>query len=178
MKTTNKIAAILLITFCISVMIFSCEKKDPDPGHFTVRMTDAPANYVKVNVDIIAMEVNHTSLGWSNIAINAGIYNLLELQNNVNVILANNVDLPPGTINQVRLILGSNNSLITLTDTFELKVPSGAETGLKINLNQTIQPNKTVEVLLDFDANTSVVAEGNGGYHLKPVIKVLSVNQF
>lgn len=178
MKTAIRISRFLMILICTIGILISCKKKEPDPGHWTVRMTDAPADYVKVNVDIIGMEVNHNNGGWINVPINTGIYNLLELQNNVNVVLANNVELPSGEISQMRLILGTNNSLVTITGTHELKVPSGSESGLKLNLDQTLLPNKTVEILLDFDANASVVDQGNGGYSLKPVLKIKSVNQF
>ncbi|OFX58220.1 MAG: hypothetical protein A2046_09365 [Bacteroidetes bacterium GWA2_30_7] len=161
----------------IAGTIDSCKKKI-DYGEMTIKLTDAPADYVQVNVDVIGLEVEHETEGFINIPIYTGVYNLLDLQNNVSVILAEKVKIPEGKINQIRLILGTNNTLITnLLDTFSLKIPSGSESGLKINIDEVIIPDKTIVILLDFDANTSVVDTGGGKFLLKPVIKVKSVNQ-
>ena len=54
-----------------------------------------------------------------------------------------------------------------------LKVPSGAQSGIKLNANFTVQPDQVTDLLLDFDACKSVVVAGNSGqYLLKPVIRV------
>jgi hypothetical protein len=55
-----------------------------------------------------------------------------------------------------------------------LKVPSGSQTGLKIVNGFDITANQTTELILDFDAQRSVVIAGSSGqYLLKPTIKVL-----
>ena len=38
-------------------------------------------------------------------------------------------------------------------------------------------PNETYEILIDFDAEKSVVKQGKGKFNLKPVLKLESVNQ-
>lgn len=178
MKTFFKLITVVLVFASVAIITNSCKKEDPKAyGQMTVKMTDAPADYLEVNVDVIGIQVHHESSGWVTLPVNAGIYNLLDLQNNVTMALATNVQLPVGKISQIRLILGSNNSLVTVQDTFDLKVPSGEESGLKINLHETIQPHSIMEIVLDFDAATSVVESGVGRYHLKPVIKVKSVTQ-
>lgn len=176
MKTLIKIAATVILGLGFVFLLNAC-KKDPANGYMTVQMTDAPADFLKVNVEVVDVQVHHEIAGWTSLPTNAGIYNLLDLQNNVSVALASHASVPAGKLNQLRLILGANNSLITVTDTFELKVPSGAETGLKMNLNHTLSPNKHMIIVLDFDAAASVVDQGNGSYSLKPVIKVKSVSE-
>ncbi|HRH64576.1 MAG TPA: DUF4382 domain-containing protein, partial [Bacteroidia bacterium] len=71
----------------------------------------------------------------------------------------------------------TNNSLVSTTGTYSLKVPSGAETGLKVNVNQVIAPKGNLQIVLDFDAFASIVVQGNGSFSLKPVIKIKSVIQ-
>lgn len=176
MKTILKITSAIAIVIMIILTPTAC-KKENMMGAMTVAMTDAPAQYSEVNVDVTGLQIHHENAGWMNLQINTGIYNLLELQNNVNVILANNVQIPIGKITQIRLILGERNSIVDSLGTYPLKVPSGSESGLKINMNQTIVANNSVFILLDFDANASVVVHGNGSFSLKPVIKIKSVIQ-
>lgn len=175
MKTKMKIACVVLL-MALCLIPAAC-RKDNQTGRMTIAMTDAPANYAQVNVEVIGVEVHHESSGWISLPVNQGVYNLLDLQNNVSVVLASNAQLPVGHITQMRLVLGSNNSLVDSLGSYPLKVPSGAESGLKININEVIQPNHTISILLDFDAYASVVVEGVGRYSLKPVIKVKAVTQ-
>ena len=54
----------------------------------------------------------------------------------------------------------------------DLTVPSGAETGLKLNVNARINAGVTYKLLIDFDAGRSVVKAGaSGSYNLKPVLR-------
>lgn len=176
MKTVIKIVSTVILGIGFAFLVNSC-KKDPANGYMSVKMTDAPADYLKVNVEVLDVQVHNEASGWVSLPTNAGIYNLLDLQNNVTVALASHANVPAGKLNQMRLVLGSHNSLITVADTFDLKVPSGEETGLKMNLSYNLSPNKHMVVVLDFDAAASIVDKGNGSYSLKPVIKVKSVTE-
>ena len=64
--------------------------------------------------------------------------------------------------------------MIDLNDVYhELKVPSGSQSGYKIVGGFDINANSTTELILDFDANRSVVVAGNSGqWLLKPTVKV------
>lgn len=175
MKTNFKISLIIIVAAVCAVTLSACKKKN-EMGRMNVAMTDAPALYTHVYVDVKAVNVHSENAGWVNLPVNQGVYDLLTLQNNVSVVLVNNVNFPVGRISQIRMDLGSNNSLVdTLGTKYPLAVPSGSESGLKVNVQQDIVPNSSVDVLLDFDANASVVAEGNGRFSLKPVIKVKSI---
>lgn len=180
MKT--KINLTLLATLLLAAT--ACNKENMNKGAMTVKMTDAPGLYAQVNVDIHSVEVHYsdssdsTSGSWVSLATNAGVYDLLQLQNNITAVLADSVELPVGKINQMRLILGTDNTVMLLDSSIvDLNLSSQMNTGLKFNLNTTIEPDKTVEVLIDFDAEKSIVVQGNGEIRLKPVIKVKSVNQ-
>ena len=55
----------------------------------------------------------------------------------------------------------------------ELTIPSGYQTGVKLVHKFEIVPDRTVDLILDFDACASVVKAGkNGKYLLKPTIKI------
>lgn len=175
MKSISKIVlSAVAVALTVGAITTGCKKSSPQSGYMTVSMTDAPADFVKVNVDVTGFEIHHENSGWISLPINQGIYNLLDLRNNVSVILASHVDIPIGKINQIRLILGNNNSLQDSTTTYPLTIPSGSETGLKINIDQVIMSNQNLDLLVDFDAAASIVDKGNGTYSLKPVLKIKS----
>lgn len=159
------------------IIFFTACKKEDQTGRMTVKMTDAPAAYLSVNVDVTGLSVNTSENGWIDLPVNAGVYDLLTLQNNVDVVLAGNATLPAGHINQLRLQLGPANSIVTVNGTFPLTIPSGSETGLKVNIDLDLLPDHTMVLLLDFDANASVVENGAGDFSLKPVIQLKSVVQ-
>jgi hypothetical protein len=107
---------------------------------------------------------------------NAGIYDLLKIQNDVTAVLTQDTKLPVGEITQLRLMLGTHNSLFISNDSeFSLTVPSAYNTGIKINVNTSVSSAQHLVITLDFNAERSIVVEGNGDYILNPVIEVKSV---
>ncbi len=95
------------------------------------------------------------------------------------------VDLPAGDYTQVRLIIGKTpedtnlpyaNYVVdksTPANIYELKVPSGTNTGFKIVENFIIADKQTLELVLDFDASRSIIQAGNSGqWLLKPTVKI------
>lgn len=159
----------------VSIFLFSCTKEKrvvpPEPTPYYIRMTDAPGPYTAVNVDIQAVEIvgNGTSVTLNT---NSGIYNLLDFSNGADTLIATG-SLNVSKVQQIRLILGPNNSVATGGTVYPLTVPSGSESGLKLQVHQTLQAGVAYYVLLDFDANQSVIQEGNGNYRLKPIIRTV-----
>ncbi len=140
---------------------------------YTVRMTDAPGPYNQVNVEILGVEI--TGNGGKNIMLNVkpGIYNILDYVNGLDTVIATG-SIDSGTVEQIRLILGPNNSVMVDSVTYPLTVPSGEQSGLKIQVHQHISAGVAYSVLLDFDANKSIIRQGNGKYKLKPVIRTIN----
>jgi hypothetical protein len=159
-----------------TAMVMNACKDDSSPSAETypyeVRMTDTPGQYTAVNVDIRSVEI--TGTGGQNVTLNVnpGIYNLLNFSNGLDTLLASSV-LGVSTIQQIRLILGPNNTVVVDSVTYPLSTPSAEQSGLKIQVHQTLQPGILYSVLLDFDANKSIVQTGNGSYKLKPVIRIV-----
>jgi hypothetical protein len=163
----------------IAAAAFSSCKKEEEAGtgSIMVRMTDAPAAYQQVNVDIQQVEVHLVPASgngqWISLPTKAGIYDLLTLQNGIDTSIVALTQLPTGKITQMRLILGPNNSVMENNVVSPLTVPSGSQTGIKIPGPIPVIANSTLSVLIDFDAAKSVSQQGNGDYQMKPVIQVL-----
>jgi hypothetical protein len=160
------VAALLLIT------AGSCNKEETGSSRMTVKMTDAPGDFQQVNVDVIEVKVHHSVDGWVSLPTAAGIYDLLTLQDSVTTVLVNQGQLPAGHIDQFRLVLGPNNTVMVDSLIYPLATPSAQQSGLKINVNFDFAPNETYELLMDFDAGQSIIQHGNGDYSLKPVINL------
>lgn len=167
-----------LFVSLFAVLVFSsCSKTEENGSDGTatlaIRLTDAPANYDEVNVDIQGVEVKGPAGGAVSLNINAGVYNLLDFVNGIDTLIASG-SIQAGTITQIRLILGSNNSIKVNGVTYPLSTPSAQQSGLKLLVNKTLAPGIAYMLLLDFDAQQSIVEQGNGQYSLKPVIRVVN----
>jgi hypothetical protein len=55
-----------------------------------------------------------------------------------------------------------------------MDTPSAEESGLKLNVHETLQSGVVYTIWLDFDANKSIVETGSGTYKLKPVIRTFT----
>lgn len=139
-----------------------------------MRLTDDPANYDAVYIDIQAVEVTMSgSAAVTLVPIRPGIYNLLSFRNGLDTLLLR-ADVPAGSVSQMRLILGENNSVVVDGVNYPLKTPSAQESGLKLNLKETFVAGNAYEIWIDFDAGKSIVETGSGKYILKPVIRAYS----
>jgi hypothetical protein len=175
------LTTVFLISFAISIFIFSCsESTSPESGQGQLKMTmvDAPSGYDQVNIVVTRVEVHKSgsdeNSGWVVINNNLATYDLIKLRNGASVVLGDN-SLDVGHYTQIRLILGSGSNVVVNGIVFSLNVPSGTQTGIKLNHEFDIQPDILYELMLDFDAEHSIVYTGNEQYKLKPVIRVVPV---
>lgn len=162
-----------------SLLIASCskdDKSDTDPGtsSLSVRMTDAPANYNAVYIDLKGVEITGSAGNATLLNVNAGIYNLLTFSNGMDTLIATG-NLMAGKVEQVRLILGDNNSVVVDSVSYPLSTPSAQQSGLKLQVHEEFLAGVAYQLLLDFDASQSIVQQGNGSYQLKPVIRVIDI---
>lgn len=79
---------------------------------------------------------------------------------------------------QVKLTLGTNNSVITNGNTYALAFNSNADATVTLDVNQTVTANGTTELIVDFDANQSVQtqASGSASYTFTPVVRPINVD--
>jgi hypothetical protein len=163
---------IIVSALFLSLSFVACKKDSPNSSaraFMSVRLTDAPADYDQVNIDVQSVEIHTDGGGWQTLTTYNGIYDLLDLTNGFDTLIAND-SIPAGTISQIRLVLGSNNTIMVDSVVYPLEVPSGYTSGLKINIHQVVTGGTAYTMLLDFDAGHSIVETGNGEYKLKPVI--------
>jgi hypothetical protein len=176
-----------LIVFALAALHLIGCSGSAETGTLVVRLSDAPfpiTHVDEVNVDVDKIEArNKSSEGNPFVTLSTELqtYNLLDLQNGVTVVLAES-EVPPGEYDLVRLYV--SGARITLNDQeedpFDLTVPSGAQTGIKVFLDPplTVAEAVTSELLLDFDVSQSFVVQGNPetpagieGFHFKPVVR-------
>ena len=153
------------------LVVGSC-KKSLDKYPIDVRMTDASATYDAVNIDLQGVEITGSNGTAVLMDVNAGIYNLLNFSNGVDTLLATG-GLEVSEISQIRLILGPNSTIVVDGTSYPLSTPSADQSGLKLQVHQALEAGVLYTVLLDFDANKSVVVTGNNTYKLKPVIRTI-----
>ncbi len=169
MNTTKMILSMLL---CV-LTLHACKQNDVRPTYpYAIRMTDAPGPYDAVYIDIQGVEITGNDGKAVMTNVNTGIYNLLALSNGLDTLIATGA-LEVATVSQIRLILGPNNSVVVSNVNYPLSTPSAEQSGLKLQVHHTLQAGVQYNVLLDFDANQSIVQTGNGTYKLKPVIRTI-----
>jgi Domain of unknown function (DUF4382) len=154
-------------------------------GQFAVRLVDAPpdktSDVVQLWVSITKVTAHATPGGWTTIVkMDKPLsVNLLDLQTSaLDLGLAN---LPKGTVEQVRLYVspeeGANYVVLKgdLQTHVPLKVPSGAQSGIKVHGPWDVAECSQTAVTLDFDGKRSIWYHptGNGDeWILRPVIRV------
>lgn len=168
-----------VLVFAIAACFISCKKNNNNNSSGTAQvnmhLTDGPSSiYDHVYIDI--QQVVVTMNGGAAVTLTPiypGVYDIMQFRNGLDTLLMR-ASLPAGTINQMRLVLGSNNSVVVNGTTYPLNTPSAEESGLKLNLDQTFVANGSYDIWIDFDAARSILLTGNGTYKLKPVIRAYS----
>ncbi len=180
----KKLTSFLLAAIAVT-MFNSCSENDDqneNSARLVVHMTDAPGDYDHVYVDVQDVMIKADAStsddeGWVSIGnVQKGEYDLLSLTNGVTQLLADS-EVPVGNLGQIRLVLGPDNSVVLdgETERTPLSTPSAQQSGLKMNVNQQMEAGELYEYLLDFDVDQSIVQTGSGGYILKPVIRLSTV---
>jgi hypothetical protein len=169
MKTLSK-----LLFIAILAVLASCDKNNDSKNDpvFAVKLGDAPSGYDAVNVEILHMEANMNN-GWVEFQVeNPGIYNLQDFANGNTLLLIGNTPVAPCMMTELRLILGTNNTIVVDGITYDLTTPSGQTSGYKIKMDQQSMIHGGIYmVVIDFDVSESIHQTGNGKYMLKPVIR-------
>jgi len=169
----------------------------------SVYMMDDPIQFAKVLIDIrqIAVEVDtaakqsdadnpdqwdvnywgwhrdqqHKSVIWDTLSISPGVYDLLQLRNGTDTLLASSL-ITSGKILKVRITLGSDNTVFTDSSTsYPLEI-FGPVPYFTVNVSRTnvnTVSNNEFKLWLDFNLNRSVFF-WNGQFLLSPFIVVFN----
>lgn len=187
----NSLFTIALLA--LSTLFVACSQDDNNienldgKGRLTVNITDAP--FPIDIVDKTVVTIDRLSIGSAAEGEEEGNFlvlseeereiDLLDLTNGVTLELAS-VDIDAGTYDEIRLHVVDAKVLLKDGTEFDLKIPSGSSSGLKIKIAPavTIEEGMESTVLLDFDVSKSFVMQGNmdtpagiKGFLFKPVIR-------
>ena len=177
MKLRNTIFYASLVLTAVLVAA-SCTKNETSKGsaHMQVSLTDGPGDYEGLYIDVQDIKINMTTdstSGWTSLdGVRRGTYNLLDLVNGKDTLLAD-ATIPAGRVQQIRLILGEDNYVKTGGNMLKLETPSAQQSGLKLNIHQDVNEGVLYQLVLDFDVAKSVHGTGNGKYMLKPTIRTV-----
>jgi len=188
-----KVYAFIIPVIILGILCFAaCDNSDDSiampsdsvanqTSKLAVRLTDAPGDYDKVNLEVIDVLIKSDANGddengWVSIgaANKPVLYDVMDLTGGVNALIADTL-VPSGYLSQIRLLLGENNSVVVDGVSHPLKTPSGQQSGVKLMVNQTLEPGIAYDFTLDFDVDKSIVKAGNSGqYILNPVVRVFA----
>ncbi len=189
-----KPAFLSIFSVLLIFLIAGCDESvdNSDTGTLSVKLMDAPFPIdmvAEANVTINKIEVRKDqSESEENpflvLSEEAFEYNLLDLQNGITADLVE-MEVPVGDYNLVRLYVDSASIELKDETVYHLKVPSGAQTGIKIFIEPsiTVVGGLTTELVLDFDVSESFVVQGNPftpagikGFIFKPVIRAANAS--
>lgn len=183
----------------LSIILISCQKdivNNPEAtpagqSKLSIFLTDGPYDYQKVLIDIQGIRVKvdtcekeededcddyEDSLDrdcdvWDTLDIRAGVYDILNLQNGIDTLLASGF-YPSGEIEKIQFILGNNNSVMVDSVEHPLKLRDNKNyIYVKIeHENIDSITNNNFVLYLDFDVARSIKLI-NGTYWLKPYLK-------
>lgn len=149
----------------------------PQMSHVYVRLADAPNPGISAASAWISTIYLIGADGHSRYTITTGPsteyhLNELSLESGVTALLGD-PNIPAGDYAQLRLIVDS--AKVTLDgSSFTLKVPSGMETGIKVEFGGPIQiPPPQATIIIDFDVSSSFIVTGPTPPHqvlFKPVL--------
>lgn len=147
-------------------------------GRIAIYLIDSPANFDSIIICISRVEIHKSGIGdtssWTIINDSLRYFDLLELTNGATEVLGDTT-LIAGKYTQIRLIIEDGSYVIDGGVKHDLIIPSGSQTGVKLNHSFDIENDKIYELLLDFDAERSIIVTDNGTYKLNPVIRVIPV---
>ncbi len=188
-----------ILLFVLSVP-FACQKEKSSntipEGQQRVRifLSDNPVNFDKVNVDIrqvIVQVIPDSCRGrddngndcydddeyrcsvWDTLDIRPGVYNLLDLSNGTDTLLANGFTIA-GRINKIKLVLGTQNSVVVDSVSYPLTLWNNNHTVTIQVRGQDIDEvtSDELQLWLDFDAGASIVKVSNNRFVLRPKLKL------
>jgi hypothetical protein len=183
----------LLFLLLLPLFFISCDPDGditPKTGKLNVQLVDAPFEYdlvAEANVTVFKVEIREAGEdedgGFLTLTEEEFQVNLLELTNGVSETLFSN-EIPVGEYDQIRVYVKDASVVLTDGTVYDLKVPSGEQTGIKVSVDPAIRVagGLTADLLLDFDVSQSFVARGNigkpnfNGFIFKPTIKGVNLS--
>ena len=121
-----------------------------------------------ISITVDSVEAHMSGGNWTAVSSKQMIFDLLQLKAQGTPQLLADVNLTPGTYEQLRLIV-SKVVVVDASGSHDAKLPSGE---LKLVGQLNVAANSTSAVTFDFVADESLHETGNGEYVLAPVIRL------
>lgn len=182
------------VTISAALVLAACSGSGGggETGRVSLAVTDAPiddARSVVIQFSGVAFKrAGASAEDVQNLTPSPRQLDLLQFQGGHAALLLDGVSLPAGDYEWVRLIIdnesGVRDSYIELTGgaECELSVPSGAESGLKLNRGFTLPADGSVALTIDFDLRKSIHAPPGQsgaaeactqGYLMRPTLRIV-----
>lgn len=134
----------------------------------TVRLTTDGGRFDAVNLDIQGVEFITLKDSVINIPMpTPGVYNLMSYKNGLDVLLAE-AKIPAEEVGNVKLILGTNNSVVMNGVEYPLSLPAASDTSMYILLNQSFTAIGSYKIWLALDAMRSIKMVSDNQYAFIP----------
>lgn len=197
MNINNSIRpSLTAIAFCSALILSACDSDDSAPanGSLSLSITDAPVDKAdNVVVEFIGAEIQPASgerifFDFTDRCTNDPItcqIDLLNLTNGASQTILDGESVPSGQYSWLRLVVNAEpnvkDSHITISgQEYELKIPGGAESGLKLNSGFVVPTGGEASFTIDFDLRKSVhepVGNPNADYILRPSLRMVDNSQ-
>jgi hypothetical protein len=185
----------LLLAAVFMLLVYGCDKTpgiNAGMGRLSIKITDDPFDIEMIEsatVTINKVEIRKTGDDEGNpfmvLSEDTVTLDLIDLRNGVMANLLD-IEVPSGDYDLVRLyVTDASLTVKGYTESFNVKVPSGAQTGIKIFIEPELRVSGglTTELLLDFDLSKSFVIRGTlkpqgamNGFIFKPVIRASNLS--
>lgn len=178
-----------VMTVATALAFTACKKEDtmdPNPSTsgrtFKVDMTDAPANFARLDVTIDGVEAYHDSQGWITLSSEAHSVNVLSLSNGTTMDLAAASEVETGHYSRLRVHFSEQSSVtvhgavqigslnIAAGGTSQMTWGGPQDRYVEVMIDKQVTAEAGAYVMLDFDAAQSVY-EGANFYVLNPVMR-------
>ena len=162
---TNALAGMVIIATAVG-----CSKRQQ--SQISIHLASANGNFQEVNVDIreIWIKLDKANTGWFQLKTDQRVYNVLKFQNGIDTVLATG-NIPQSNIQEIRFVLGTENTVKVNGKCHPLVIPSDGTDGLRIKTSHPLKLDKE-NLSIDFDAAASISTDGKDAYKLVPVLKL------
>lgn len=170
-----------LVLASVLLALAGCKSDDPDTGKMAVAITDAPVDGAEaVVVEFTGIEVQGSGERLNFDFDTPKTIDLLQLTGDESLELLPETTVNAGQYQWIRLKVnaeqGVTDSYIDIDGArYSLYVPSGAQTGLKLNRPFTVAAGGITDFTIDFDLRKSVhePQNGSGDYFLRPTLRIV-----
>ena len=167
---------LIVALFSCLIVLSSCKKDAESSAEMEVYLQDAPASGLeKIKIHVKGVSIYSQASGsWVSLTVNNGLFDLLTLDS-TNQAFLGKIKLKGGTIDQLQLVIGSDNSVVVNGISHPLVLDASDLDKLKVKINYKLNGGSFYKLTIDFKASESI-DENGGVYKLKASLKI-SVKQ-